>query len=114
SPAGPLPAGSTLMPAKDGAPASAGPSSVLRAAIAGVPSARLAPSSKFFVQVGAFGQVANATELLGQLEHIGQDAHIDSGSLFRVRIGPFDTREQAIAARGRLEGAGMSAIVVAQ
>ena len=71
-------------------------------------------SSKFFVQVGAFAQEANAKELLSQLAHIGQTAHIDSGPLFKVRIGPFDTRDQAIAARGRLETAGMSAIVVAQ
>ena len=71
-------------------------------------------SSKFFVQVGAFAQEANAKELLSQLAHIGQTAHIDSGPLFKVRIGPFDTRDQAIAARGRLENAGMSAIVVAQ
>jgi rare lipoprotein A len=72
-------------------------------------------SGKFFVQVGAFAQEANAKELLTQLAHIGQDAHIDPGPrLFKVRIGPFDTRDQAIAARGRLESAGMSAIVVAQ
>jgi rare lipoprotein A len=71
-------------------------------------------SSKFFVQVGAFAQESNAKELLTQLAHIGQTAHIDSGPLYKVRIGPFDTRDQAIAARGRLETAGMSAIVVAQ
>ncbi|HJT18552.1 MAG TPA: septal ring lytic transglycosylase RlpA family protein [Thermoanaerobaculia bacterium] len=71
-------------------------------------------SAKFFVQVGAFAQEANAKELQTQLAHIGQDAHIDGGRLYKVRIGPFETRDQAIAARGRLESAGMSAIVVAQ
>ena len=70
--------------------------------------------AKFFVQVGAFAQEANARELLSQLAHIGQSAHIDAGPLYKVRIGPFDTREQAIQARGRLETAGLSAIVVAQ
>ena len=79
------------------------------------PAPAPAASGKFFVQVGAFAQEANAKELLEQLAHIGQDAHIDQGPrLFKVRIGPFDTRDQAIAARGRLESAGMSAIVVAQ
>jgi len=68
----------------------------------------------FFVQVGAFAQESNAKELLSQLTHIGQTAHIDSGSLYKVRIGPFDTRDQAIQARARLESAGLSAIVVAQ
>jgi rare lipoprotein A len=71
-------------------------------------------AAKFFVQVGAFAQEANAKELQTQLAHIGQDAHIDSGPLYKVRIGPFETRDQAIAARGRLENAGMSAIVVPQ
>lgn len=98
------------VPITNGPPASAGPALPAKA---GAPSAG-APS-KFFVQVGAFAQEANAKELLTQLEHIGQDAHIDPGPrLFKVRIGPFDTRDQAIAARGRLESAGMSAIVVAQ
>jgi rare lipoprotein A len=71
-------------------------------------------SKKFVVQVGAFALEANAKELLAQLTHIGQSAYIDSGPLYRVRIGPFDTREQAIQARARLETAGLSAIVVAQ
>lgn len=78
------------------------------------PQASSSSPAKYFVQVGAFAQEANAKELLTQLVHIGQDAHIDSGQLYRVRIGPFETRDQAIAARGRLESAGMSAIVVAQ
>jgi len=71
-------------------------------------------AAKFFVQVGAFAQEANAKQLLSQLTQIGQRAYIDAGPLYRVRIGPFDTREQAIQARGRLETAGLSAIVVAQ
>jgi len=50
-----------------------------------------------------------------QLTQMGQNAHIDSGaSLFLVRIGPFDTRDQAIQARTRLESKGLSAIVIAQ
>ena len=82
-----------------------------------VPAPAPAPAAggKFFVQVGAFAQEANAKELLSQLAQIGQTATIDSGPrLYKVRIGPFDTRDQAIAARGRLESAGMSAIVIAQ
>lgn len=71
-------------------------------------------AAKFFVQVGAFALEANARQLLLQLTHIGQQAYIEGGALFRVRIGPFDTREQAIQARARLESAGLSAIVVAQ
>jgi len=79
------------------------------------PTPASSASSKFVVQVGAFAQEANAKELMTQLAHIGQSAYIDQGPrLYKVRIGPFDTRDQAIAARGRLETAGMSAIVMAQ
>jgi rare lipoprotein A len=81
--------------------------------------AKIAPTSvaggKYLVQVGAFAQEANARRLSTQLVQMGQSAHIDNGpSLFYVRIGPFDTREQAIQARSRLENAGLSAIIVAQ
>ena len=72
-------------------------------------------STKYIVQVGAFAQEANAKRLTLQLTQMGQNAHIDSGaSLFLVRIGPFDTRDQAIQARTRLESKGLSAIVIAQ
>ena len=74
-----------------------------------------APVSKFVVQVGAFAQEANAKRLMTQLTQIGQSAHIENGSsLYLVRIGPFDTRDQAIQARAKLETAGLSAIVMAQ
>jgi rare lipoprotein A len=68
----------------------------------------------FVVQVGAFSQESNAKQLLGQLNKIGQQAYIDRTELFRVRIGPFPTRDAAIRVRAQLETAGMSAIVVAQ
>jgi rare lipoprotein A len=76
----------------------------------------VAPSTagKFVVQVGAFAQEPNAKELQGRLTKIGQQSYIDrSATLYRVRIGPFATREQAIAARAKLEAAGISAIVIA-
>ena len=69
---------------------------------------------KFVVQVGAFAQESNAQQLLGQLNKIGQQAYIDRTELFRVRIGPFPTRDAAIRVRAQLETAGMSAIVVMQ
>jgi rare lipoprotein A len=83
---------------------------VVPAGASPVPSKRVA---KFVVQVGAFVQEANARLLLSHLTQIGQQAYIEGGSLFKVRIGPFETREQAFQARARLETAGLSAIVVA-
>ena len=67
----------------------------------------------FSVQVGAFAIEANAKDLLRRLTQLGEQAHIDSGKLYLVRIGPFPTREQAIKTRERLEASGMSAIIVA-
>lgn len=76
------------------------------------PAARAAKSGTFNVQVGAFGIEANAKALQQRLAAIGQQSYIDRANLWRVRIGPFPTREQAIKARERLEAAGMSAIIV--
>jgi rare lipoprotein A len=69
---------------------------------------------QFIVQVGAFAVETNATLLLDRLKKIGQPAFIDHHDLFRVRIGPFATRELAQQARAALEANGMSAIIVAE
>lgn len=69
---------------------------------------------KFFVQVGAFSVETNARALQQQLTRIGQQSFVDREDLYRVRIGPFDTRVQAIKARTQLETNGLSAIIVAE
>jgi len=79
--------------------------------------ARPAPrvrKGQFVVQVGAFSVEANAKSLQRQLASIGQQAWIDSNDLFRVRLGPFATRDAAVAARSTLEASGISAIIVAE
>jgi len=77
------------------------------------PAAPATTAHGFSVQVGAFAIEANAKELLERLTRLGEQAHIDKGKLFLVRIGPFPSREQAIKTRERLETGGMSAIIVA-
>jgi peptidoglycan lytic transglycosylase len=68
----------------------------------------------FVVQVGAFGVEANAKALQSKLAQLGQQSHVDHiDVLYRVRMGPFATREEAIHARGALEANGISAIVIA-
>jgi rare lipoprotein A len=68
----------------------------------------------FLVQVGAFGIEANAKALQSKLAQLGQQSHIDHvDTLYRVRMGPYATREEAIRARGALETNGVSAIVIA-
>ena len=81
--------------------------------VAPAPAPMRTSTSAFVVQVGAFSVEANAKSLQSRLTAIGQTSHIDHDSLFRVRIGPFATRDEAIRARTTLEANGISAIVVA-
>jgi rare lipoprotein A len=80
------------------------------------PAAAPRPSRlrQFMVQVGAFAVEGNAKSLQERLTSIGQPAFIDHEELYRVRIGPFTTREQAVAARASLEANGISAMIVSE
>ncbi|HYO79553.1 MAG TPA: SPOR domain-containing protein, partial [Thermoanaerobaculia bacterium] len=72
-------------------------------------------SNLFFVQAGAFSVEANARALHERLTAIGQRSSVDRGDgLYRVRIGPFTTRDAAVEARTALETRGMSAIIVSE
>jgi rare lipoprotein A len=96
-------------PANNDAPQRAASSSSSRKSAGDTPA--LHP---FYVQAGAFGVEANAKALQEKLAQLGQTAHIDRDQLYRVRIGPFATREEAIRARTALEAKGMSAIVIGE
>ena len=68
----------------------------------------------YLVQVGAFGVEANAKALQSKVAQLGQQSHIEHfDTLYRVRMGPFATRDEAIQARSALEASGISAIVIA-
>jgi rare lipoprotein A len=69
---------------------------------------------RYTVQVGAFSQEGNAKALQQKLKAIGQEATVDHTSLYHVRIGPFETRDQAATVRSKLETSGISAIIVSQ
>lgn len=71
-------------------------------------------AKRFLVQVGAFAQESNAKALEELLTGFGMQCHIDRDKLYRVRMGPFDTREEAIKLRNDLESKGISAIVTAE
>jgi cell division septation protein DedD len=75
---------------------------------------RPAVLKQFMVQVGAFSVEENAKLLQERLTSIGHRAFIDREALYRVRIGPFTTREQAVAARTSLEANGISAMIVSE
>jgi rare lipoprotein A len=69
---------------------------------------------QYVVQVGAFSVEANAAALQERLVAIGQKAWVDRTDLYRVRIGPFATRDEAAATRAALEARGVSAIIVSE
>lgn len=69
---------------------------------------------KYVVQVGAFAVEANAKDLQTQLTRIGQQSFVDHEELYRVRIGPFPTRDLAVKTRSALEAKGLSAIIIAE
>jgi len=73
-----------------------------------------AAPKQFVVQVGAFAVEANAKALQERLTAIGHRSFIDRNDLYRVRIGPFPTRDQAMEAREALETAGISAMILAE
>jgi DedD protein len=68
------------------------------------PIARAVESARqFLVQVGVFGNLANAEELRARLENAGVPAHIEA----RVQVGPFASREEAERAREKMKAIGV-------
>jgi len=81
---------------------------------------KLAPQrGGFVVQVGTFGQKANAEKLAGTLNGRGFSAAVseikrDGRLLYRVRVGPPGDRDSAAALAARLAAAGHAGQVVSQ
>jgi DedD protein len=68
------------------------------------PLAQVAEGARrLLVQVGVFGNHANAEELVARLRQAGIPAHIES----HVQIGPFASRAEADAARTKLQALGI-------
>lgn len=91
----------------EGAPASAtaGPGGTL-------PRSSSLPS-RFVVQLGSFLNRTNADTLHAKVTALLRPAYVEQrGELYRVRVGPFYTREAAIEARDVLESAGFSGVLM--
>lgn len=76
-----------------------------------------ATSGRFVVQVGAFTDAAAMREARQKVEKLGlktytQIIETTSGKRTRVRVGPFDTRDEADRAGTLLKGAGMPAYIL--
>jgi len=71
----------------------------------------------YFVQAGAFGRVEDAEAQRAKLAMSGLAAKVtereQSGrTVYRVRLGPFDRKEEAAQVKEKLEGAGVESALV--
>ena len=69
---------------------------------------------QFVVQAGAFSIQDNANRLRDSLLDLGHRAYVDHDEYHRVRIGPFATRDEAVAVRTSLERDGISAMILVE
>jgi len=86
---------------------------------AGQEAAAAPPADPFqyFVQAGAYRQADEAEQQRARLLLMGLQARVSEREqagrmVYRVRLGPFERREEADKALERLEGAGVAAVVV--
>jgi DedD protein len=88
--------------------------------VAMAPPAAAASAAKvprFVVQAGAYTDAAALREARQKVEKLGlktytQVIETESGARTRVRVGPFDTREEADKAAARIKGSGLAANVL--
>ncbi|WVN41242.1 SPOR domain-containing protein [beta proteobacterium MWH-UniP1] len=79
---------------------------------------KVAPAKGFLVQVGAYAKLESANAVKTKLAAGGHRVVMetikaeDGADRYRVRIGPFETREQALSVRDRAKGQGYDAVVV--
>lgn len=82
------------------------------------PATPAAPGAvRWAVQAGSYADIANARQIQAQLKSLGYPSNItvidtSGGARYRVRCGPFASREAADAARGRIAGSKLPAQVV--
>jgi cell division protein FtsN len=93
-------------------------------AAASTPPAPVVTSTKpgsdalsYFVQAGAFGRVEDAEQQRAKLAMMGLQAKITEReqagrTMFRVRLGPYDKKEDADLAKEKLDGVGVESALV--
>ncbi|MEY4563856.1 MAG: hypothetical protein RLZZ618_3133 [Pseudomonadota bacterium] len=72
---------------------------------------------QYFVQAGAYGRPEDAEQQRGKLAMMGLTAKVtereQSGrTVFRVRVGPYDKKDEALQAKDKLDGAGIESALV--
>lgn len=113
------------LPSKDAQPAKPAPAAppaapapkpaVEPAKPAAKPTAEAA--GRFVVQVGAFAEASAVREARAKVQKLGlatytQAVETSGGSRTRVRVGPFDTRDEAEKAAAKLKAAGLPGAVL--
>jgi len=84
------------------------------------PEKKKAGASAYTVQVGAYNEKGAAQEFANKLKKKGYDARVETitggkgGYVYKVRVGNYDTRDEAKAAAGKLESAEKLAPYVTQ
>jgi cell division protein FtsN len=99
------------------APPPAPPPPPAAKAAAAEPAAPAADPLQYFVQAGAFRAVEEAEQMRARLSLMGLQARVSEREqagrvVYRVRLGPFDRRDDADKAGERLEAAGITAALV--
>jgi DedD protein len=86
-------------------------------AAAPAPVASEAKAARFVVQAGAYTDAATLREARQKVEKLGlktytQVVETEGGARTRVRVGPFDTREEAEKAAARIKSSGLAANIL--
>ncbi|OIQ88476.1 cell division protein FtsN [mine drainage metagenome] len=97
----------------DGNPPQTAPAAPAASAPAAAPAANL----RYIVQIGAYGDRADAERQRAKVALAGLEAHVDQPvvggrTLYRVRVGPFDQSADANKAQKTLNDAGITSVVV--
>ena len=91
------------------------PVAVFREARSAAPASE-APRDGFAVQLAAFSDDKGANSLVNRLKRTGYPAYTEPlqtsrGTLWRVRVGPYPSRDAAIGVRDKLKAEGQNGIV---
>ena len=75
------------------------------------------PLITYFVQAGAFGKAEDAEAQRGKLAMLGMTARVTEReqagrTVYRVRLGPFEQKADAVSVKDRLDGAGVDAALI--
>ncbi len=98
------------------------PSGVVQSADGNPPAAPASATTpaanlRYIVQIGAYGNRADAESQRAKVALAGLEAHLDQPvvggrTLYRVRVGPFDNAADANKAQQTLNGAGITSVIV--